>query len=386
MGKDIKITVEKRPLDSSLYELESEWDALLKRSSCPSIYSTLDYIYISCKHCQLTEDIFFLLFRKEDTGELLAIFPLSIWDNRLYGVPLKTVEHGLTTQNSDVDKPYPIIDRQHEEACWKRFRTYFRKDFRAWDVLIYDEVSTDFFLARVLRKTFSLPFFWIKEKPGPVSPMVRLDGEWDVFWKAHSNLRKSTRRLEKKIGDAFSYTVTGDPTDVERCLNEYIATEQASWKAGEAVSHPATQKLYHELLPKLAAKNQVFFGMMYDGDTVISAEISYVFQDRVYFAHGTYNQAYSKLSPGSVSTGRFIEYFYGKGYVEGDFLAGYAHYINGWASRIEKTSNITIRRMGLKMSYLALRHLGRKVHRKLKPPVQLNSEKPKTVPHAVDKG
>ncbi len=366
MGKNIKITVEKRPLDSSLYELESEWEALLKRSSCPSIYSTLDYIYVSCKHCRLTEDIFFLLFRKEGTNELLSIFPLSIWDDSRYGIPLKIVEHGLTTKTSDVDKPYPMIDRQHEEACWKRFRTYFQKDFRAWDVLIYDEVSSDFFLTRAVRKIFTLPFFWTQTRPGPDSPMVRLDGEWNVFWKAHSNLRKSTRRLEKKIGASFSYNVTGAPEDVERCLNEYIATEMASWKAGEAVSHPATQKLYHELLPKLAAKNQVFFGMMYDGDTVISAEISYVLKDRVYFAHGTYNPAYSKLSPGSVSTGHFIKFFYGKGYVEGDFLAGYAHYINGWASRIEKTNNIIIRRMGWRNWFFAMRHMEKKLKLKFK--------------------
>jgi len=361
-----KIRVEKRGLDPGLMELEAEWNELLQRSTRPTIYSTLDYIYTSCVHFKRTEDIFFLLFRDAATHALLAIFPLSVWDDRVYGVQVQTLEHGITTNNTDVDKPYPIIDRNHEQACWSRYRDYFKKEYLEWDLIIYDELISESYLNHGLRSLFLFPFYYTRVKPGPHSPIVRLDDDWSEFWQKHSNMRKKNRRMEKKIGDRFAYKVFSAPADVERCLNEYIATEQAGWKAGEGVSQSENQRFYHELLPKLAAKGQLFFGMMYDGDKVISAEISYVFMDRVYFALGTYNPDYKHLSPGTVSTSRFIRFFYDKGYVEGDFLAGFAEYVNPWACRIDKTINIAIRRMSCKTGYLALRHLMRMVKRKLK--------------------
>lgn len=362
MGK----CVEKLDFGAELFGLKEEWDDLLRRSSRPTIYSTFDYVCTSCRHFKKDEEIFFLLFRDEPGGRLLAIFPLSVWNEKRRGITVRTVRHGVTTKYTDIDKPYPIIDQNHEEACWTRFRDYFRKDFREWEIIVYDELVVESYLNLGLGKLFRLPFYWTEAKRGPDSPIVRLDGVWEEFWGAHPNMRKKYRRIEKKIGDHFAYKVTGDPADIERCLNEYIAIEEAGYKAGQGVSRQEGLPFYRELFPRLAAKGQLYFGMMYDGDTVISAEISYVYLDRVYFALGTYNPEYSKLSPGTVSTSRFIQYFYGKGYVEGDFLAGFAHYINSWTSRIEKTTTVTIRRMGWVNGYLAVSHYGKRGISKLK--------------------
>ncbi len=341
---------------SGLHQLEDEWNELLLRSSRPTIYSSFDYVCASQRHFKKNEKVFFLLFRDGPAGRLLAIFPLSIWNERCRGITLRTVKHGITTKYTDVDKPYPIIDRDHEEVCWTWFCDYFRREFREWDVILYDELMLGSYLNLGLNRLFRLPFFWVKAKPGPDSSIVRLDGEWEEFLAAHPNMRAKNRRMEKRIGNGFSYVVTSDPDAVERCLNEYAATERAGWKAGMGITREHGLQFYQDLLPRLAAKGQLYFGTMYDSDTVISTEISYVFMDRVYFALGTYNPEYSKLSPGTVSTSRFLEFFFATGYEEGDFLAGFAHYLNPWSSHIEKTTNITIRRMGWKIGYLAVLH------------------------------
>ncbi len=211
--------------------------------------------------------------------------------------------------------------------------------------------------------------------------MVRLDGDWKGFEAKHKNMRSKSRRLEKKIGEPFRYRVTGDPADVKQCLDEYIAIEQMGYKAGQGVSRKESIPFYHDLLPRMAERGELLFGMMYDGATVISAEISYVYQDQVYFALGTYNPEYSKLSPGTVSTARFIEYFHDKGFVEGDFLAGFAKYVNPWSFRIEKTVSVTIRQVNFKTGYLAARHLATTVKRKLK---KRHAGKPKEAQSSAD--
>lgn len=376
------IRIDKIGFDPALCRYKEEWDTLLDQSSRPTIYSSFDYIYTSCIHFKGDEEVYFLFLREASTGELVAIFPISVWNIEFFGVQLVSLTYGITTYKCDIDKPYAIIKKDYEETCWKRYRDYFKKENRAWDILLHDELTEISYLNGHVKKLFPFPFYWTKAKAGPLSPMVCLGGEWDDFWRAHGNMRRKNRRLEKKIGAAFSYRVTSDPADVERCLNEYIAVEAMGYKAGEGVSNEENQIFYHDLLPKLAQKGQVFFGMMYDGSNVISAEISYTYLDRVYFALGTYNPEYASCSPGTVSTSRFIQYFYGKGYKEGDFLAGFAHYVNPWACRQEKTTDVVIRRMGWKNWYVAARYIGRMIKNKLKnnlSKIRLRRVGPKTI-------
>jgi CelD/BcsL family acetyltransferase involved in cellulose biosynthesis len=106
--------------------------------------------------------------------------------------------------------------------------------------------------------------------------------------------------------------------------------------------------------------------MLYDRDKVMSAEIAYTFENRVFFAHGTFDPAYAELSPGTINSSRLIKFFHGKGFAEGDFLAGWASYNNPWAYRIQNTANIIIRRMGWRNCYYAFVLIGRKIGHKLK--------------------
>jgi len=351
------IEIEKKEFGPGLRNLAGEWEELLCRSSRPTIYSSFDYVYASCAHFKKNEDIFFLLLRTRGDGRLLAIFPVSIWNDTVYGIPIRRVEHGITATATEVDKPYPVIDRDCEAACWKRFSEYLRKDFQQWDLIAYNELWMESGLNRGLRELFPLPTYWAKTRPGPDSPIFALDGGWDDFWNAHHHVRSKNRRIEKQLGDRLSFFVTCDPSDVDRCLDAYIATEQAGTKAKAGLMRPEKQRFYRELFPKLAAKRRLYFAMLYDRDTVMAAHVSYVFGSRVYFALCTFNPEYGKFSPGLVLHFRFIQFFYGKGYTDGDFLAGYAHYLNPWASYSEKTVNVQVRRIDWKNGYVTVRNL-----------------------------
>jgi len=363
-GTKQEIRVERLDFGPALCGLESEWDALLGQASRPTVFSSFGFVYTSCLHFKEEEDVFFLFFRDAASGELLAIFPMSLHRAKVHGIAVRELAHGITTLGSDVDKPYPIIRHDAERICWERFRDYFRREFRQWDIIDYDELWPESYLHAGLKKLFPFPRYWTKTTPGPDSPIVRLDGDWNEFWMGHRKLRKKSRKLEKKLGENLSYSVTGDPADVRQCLDDYIATELASWKAGRFVSSPEGQKFYHDLFPGMAARNRLFFGMMRDRGKVVSVEIAYAFKDRVFFAHGTYDPAYADLSPGTVNSSRLIEYFHGKGFVEGDYLAGFSGYNNPWAHRIEKTVNIVVRRMGWRNWLLAAIHLWKKLGRK----------------------
>jgi len=353
----MKIEVERVGFGPGLLDLAEEWETLLRRSSRPTIYSSFDYVYTTCLHFKNEADIFFLLFRDSMDGRLLAIFPISQWLDTVFGIKLRCIGHGITAATTEVDKPYPIIDRDLEAVCWKRFSEYFQKDCRQWDRIVYNELWPGSGLYQQTDRLFPFPFYWTNSVPGQKSPIFELDGEWKTFWDTHHHCRTKNRRIEKELGDRLSFHFTCDPAEVDRCLMAYSATEAAGGKATAGIMGPEKLRFYQDLLPKLAAKGLLYFGMMYDGDTVVAVHVAYVYMDRVYFALCTFNPQYRRLSAGLVMHFRFIQFFYGKGYKLGDFLAGYAHYLNPWASYQEESVNLTIRRMGWRNGYVALRHL-----------------------------
>lgn len=353
------IQVERVDFGPGWVALAKEWDALLSNSVRPTVFMTFDYVYTSCLHYKGSEEIFFLLFRDADSRDLLAIFPLSVWSRRIHRVDLTVVAHGLMPSATEVDKPCPIILNDQEARCWMRFSEYLQHEYTSWDMIELDELIADSYLPANLSQLFRFPRFYNRNKPGPDSPIVKLDGEWEDFWGNHRKLRKKCRRLERALGENLIYRIVDDPAEAEQCLEQYIAAETGSWKEGDMVAK--NRAFYQDLHPKLAEKGRLVFGMMYDRDSVVSIEVAYTYLDRVYFCHGTYLPAYADLSPGMVNSCWFIKHFHGKGFVEGDYLAGFSGYVNPWAYRNEPTRQIMIRKMGWKNIYLGAFHLAKKI-------------------------
>ena len=356
-----QIHTERLEHDPGIDALEEAWDALLQKSVRPTLFSTFDYVQTSISYLNQGERIFYLTMYS-DSRELLAIFPLCIRMRIEHGVACRVIMHALPPQTTEVDKPCPIIHRDHESACWEAFARYVKQDFKQWDIIDLEElIQGSCFPARV-KEFFALPGYRTAVKPGPESPIINLSGEWDEFWSHHRKLRKKCGRLERRI-EGLRREVTDNPADMERCLEHYIATEKISWKEGEMVAFH--KDFYAALLPRLARKGRVCFSIMYDGDAVVSVEMAYTYLDRVYFCHGTYAPDYAVHSPGMVNSCWFIRHFMGKGFEEGDYLAGFASYVDPWASRQELTSHVTVYRIGWKFGALVLFHMARKIKRKL---------------------
>lgn len=356
------LQIERITAGSMTPDLVAEWEELLPRSVRPTIFATFDYIEISLRHLVRDREVFFLLMRAADSGSLLAVFPLSFCMRKIHGVKLRVLSHALPPPTTEVDKPCPVIHREAEEACWRRFRDYLRNECRQWDLLELDELVAESFFPARAESLFPFPSFRTRVKPGPDSPIIRLDGQWEDFWGRHRKLRKRSGRLERGI-PALSYRITNDPEEVMQCLQEYMETEKRSWKQGEMVAHHRT--FYEELIPRLAAKGRVWFGMMRDGGKTVSIEVAFTFCNTVYFCHGTYAPEYADYSPGMVNSAWFIRHFHGRGFCEGDYLAGFAEYVNPWAYRIERSQHVTVRKTGLKTGYLAAWHLLGKLKRRL---------------------
>ncbi len=219
------------------FELESEWNNLLKLSTRPSIYSTFEYISLSIKHFEKQNaTLHFVVVRDDKDGELVAIFPMSIEDRVFHTKTIKVLQHCITTDMCDVDKPYPIINKDLENQCWLEFKNYFSRQYTNWDWLEYEELIPESALNESLKQLYSWPKYYSKKLLGPASPLVSLQGLWSDFEAKHRNMRKKERRLKRKLGDKYRYVVYSEKKDMQYCLESYVKTETEGWKSGDGVS------------------------------------------------------------------------------------------------------------------------------------------------------
>jgi CelD/BcsL family acetyltransferase involved in cellulose biosynthesis len=174
----------------------------------------------------------------------------------------------------------------------------------------------------------------------------------------HKKMRKKKRRMQRDFKDLLHFSI--NQRDWQWCLKQYASLEEKSWKKGKVgiSKNLETLNFYTRLFKRLHAAGDLYFGILTVDDVPVSAEIAYTCNKTVYFCHGCYDQAFKKYSPGMVSTSFFLEYFFNTNYTRGDFLCGFAGYLNDWSDTIIATNRIDIfnKRPGIQMMF-ALQHL-----------------------------
>ena len=324
-------------IHSSLQEianLEKQWRELHRNSISQSIYNGFDFIFQSVRHFHYpTVTPYILTIHYQQN--LIGLFFLQSDTEKRMGLNVRVIEFcGL----EEIDKPTPVIHQHHQERAWNGFFQYLREN-KHWDIVNFIEQQPE----NILRlKGLSQDHKMIRrvneDKSGPI---LNLNKDWDEYWQSHRKMRKKLYRIEKEFNHEFEFKVG---TGIE-LLNDYISIEKSSWKRGKLgiTKSPNTHDFYLEMANNL--KQDFYVGILYIQGEPVSGEIAYHCNGTVYFCHGCYAETFSRYSPGMISTSLFLKYFMQRDtFHHGDFLCGYAGYLNAWSDETVKTQRIDIYR------------------------------------------
>jgi CelD/BcsL family acetyltransferase involved in cellulose biosynthesis len=330
--------------------LETTWRELHKKATYPSIYNSFDFFISSVKNFSEPDVKLFVLSARYE-GVVIAVFPFQLSLVTVFGTHLTRLEYAAQWES---DKPYPLFERGFEELGWQElFRFLTVHHHCRWDEIELCEVRDGLPAAEQLPKLFSSPLYWVRIKQDRRSPIVALDQPWEARWSAHRKMRKKIIRIQKTFGDRLRFEVVDGTGNWLDYLKIYVEIESRGWKAGRVgISKDArTLNFYQDLFGSLAKRNQICFGILSVDNQPVAVEIAYL-QDRVvYFAHGTFDEAYSRYSPGMVSTALFLRHFHNRQWCEGDYLAGYAGYVVPWSDRVVSSRRMIIRRLSAHVIY-----------------------------------
>ena len=317
-----------------IINLEQEWKQLHPNSSQPSIYNSFDFIYQSIQHFQHPNITPFILTIRLD-NELIGLFYLQSDIEKRMGIKVRVLEFCAL---DEIDKPSPVIHVNHLSKVWGEFFNYLSQQ-TDWDIvsLIEQEESA---LKHLIHHANENGFIH-RINPDKQGPILHLNQSWDKFWLDHKKMRKKLYKIEKDFKDKVDFKIK----DGSELLDDYINIEQSSWKSGKLgiSKSPKTLDFYQEIAFNL--RHNFVIGILYIDGKPVSGEIAYTQNDRVYFCHGCYSEEYNQYSPGMISTTLFIKHFMNESdYNHGDFLCGYAGYLNAWSDQIIQTHRIDIYR------------------------------------------
>jgi len=330
--------------------IRDEWNELHSRCSYSSIYNSHDYLFSACNSFHLEPDsLYFLIVRKSENNKLVAIFPFILTDYNWHRVKFHIIIYaGL----NEADKPYPIIDSRLEKEAWQATIDHIKMDKHRWQFLELVEISEGLSAPTIIADQFSSFPFYQKLEKDVDSPIFDLNINWLEFWGMHKKMRKKVRKMQSDFGESMQFKILNDADGMKNYLNAYMELESKSWKFERKIGISRSDSyinFYTQFFQKLASKNNLFFGFLYIDDQLVSAEIAYTCGEIVYFSHGSFDKSFNRYSPGMVSTCLFLKYFHESRYSKGDFLAGFSHYVNPWASSIQRSFNQTIYRITPKL-------------------------------------
>lgn len=332
----------------------SEWRALLDDAANTSIFLTPEFLLTALEQIPYrTEKAKTLVIRSQTNKQLLGLFFFRNTWTKWKLLHFNMVEYTVV---DEVDQPYPIIHRDYESEIWQLVLDYFYQHKSEWDLFDFMELPPASPLPEVIASSFKLPLFTYRQKPDTKGPVIDLAQSWDNFAAQHKKMRKKMRKMARDYGDDFEFKFYNG-ADYETHLNQYIELEQKSWKGKYKIGISKSEIIthfYQHLFKRLAQQKSLFFGFIYIKGKLVSGEIAYAYKDTIYFSHGSFDPAYQKYSPGMVSTALFIKKLCGQQYRRGDFLTGFASYINPWAKEFTETQRLTVFKLTPRMIFVLL--------------------------------
>ncbi len=317
---------------------KDQWQTLHNDCECKSIYNSFEFTYHSlCEFKDSTlKNHIVVISNNEDT---IAIFPFQIYFEKRYIFTFRIMEY---IAQDEIDKPCPIIKKGHEFLAWEYLYEYLNDAKRNWDILSLMEVRSSARDKDINRELCSESNYMYRINQDKAGPEIRLNKPWSEFWNSHKKMRKKVHKIQTDYKEDLSFKINELPW--QESLEIYMILENKSWKKGRVGINKDTEtaSFYKNYYQELALKHQLHFGFLYIKEQVISAEIAYSLDDKVYFSHGCYDQEYQKYSPGMVSTCLFIKHFMDKKYSKGDFLCGYSGYLNAWSESTVDTYQVDI--------------------------------------------
>lgn len=325
--------------------LRPEWDGLLQRSRCDTLFLTWEWQSTWWKH--LGEgDLFLLGFRADDDGRLVGIAPLFRVQTEAGHSVLNVV--GCRDVSDYLDL---IVERGQEDAVYEALLETLDRQAPAWDMVDFCNIPQDSLTFARLKELADARGYQTRVEVEDVCPIIQLPATWDEYLelldkKQRHEVRRKLRRAEAEADARFM--VVGPDQDLKREMQDFIRLHQASTPDKDQFMDPKMQRFFFDVARILQGRGwlQLAF-IVLDGQKAASL-LSFDYGNAILVYNSGYDPTqFAHLSPGWVVTARCIEHAIALGRRTFDFLRGDEIYKYRFGGQDTQVRRLLIARPGV---------------------------------------
>lgn len=329
------------------WALKPEWNDLLRRSCCDTLFLTWEWQSTWWKH--LGEgDLLLLGFRAEDDGRLVGIAPLF----RTQGEDGRSVLNVVGCRDVS-DYLDLIVERGQEDAVYQALLDYLAAEAPDWDLVDFCNIPQDSLTFSRLRELADARGYQTLVEVEDVCPIITLPATWDEYLmaldkKQRHEVRRKLRRAEG--GADTRFTIVGPDHDLQAEMVAFVDLHQKSTPEKDQFMDPQMQGFFFEVAQVLQSQGwlQLAFVEM-DGHKAATL-LNFDYGGDILVYNSGYDPAqFRHLSPGILVTARCIEHAITLGRGKFDFLRGDEVYKYRFGAQDTEVRRLLIAKPGISL-------------------------------------
>ena len=326
------------------WALKPEWNDLVRRSCCDTLFLTWEWQSTWWKH--LGDGQLVLLGFRSDDGRLIGIAPLF----------RSTTEDGSSVLSligcRDVsDYLDLIIERGQEDAVYGLLLDYLDDSAPGWDHVDICNIPQESLTFSRFRDLAEGRGFQTLVEIEDVCPIISLPPTWDEYLmmldkKQRHEVRRKLRRADGETDTRF--VIVGPEHDLQAEMEAFIDLHQKSTPEKDQFMVPQMQAFFFDAARVLQERDwlQLAFIEM-DGEKA-AALLNFDYGNTILVYNSGYDPArYRHLSPGIVVTARCIEHAIALGRGTFDFLRGDEVYKYRFGAQDTQVRRLLVARPGV---------------------------------------
>jgi CelD/BcsL family acetyltransferase involved in cellulose biosynthesis len=333
-----------------LAALRGPWEEMLRDSPMATPYNSWDWQEAWWKHFRPAVDPRSELFviAGERGGRLQVLAPLMLCRGSVRGLgvrELRFLAHSLTPRNEilyrnecpPADALAAVLD------CLAAHR-------REWDMVNLWNVPASAAWLPLLDQVSAHSGLHALSGPGIRSAYIALENSLDDYMSdsirsGHKRgvlqkVRQLTRKSDFRVAEYHR------PEDVLLGLEQAFAVSKGSWKGKlgtDMTGLEARRSFYTEVTPRLARRGEVRIWIASLDGVPIALEYHLVSEEKVYFIVNDFQEAYGRLSPGTVLLYQVLERLFAEKRQREFYFSGDLYdYKRQWASGVYEHVNLEI--------------------------------------------
>jgi CelD/BcsL family acetyltransferase involved in cellulose biosynthesis len=299
--------------------LKPEWNDLLHRSSCNTLFLTWEWQSTWWRHLG-RGDLLLLGFRTGD-GRLVGIAPLFHTQTDDGQARLSTV--GCRDVSDYVDL---IVERGQEQAVYQALLDYWQTAAPAWDLVDLCNLPQHSPALSHLPALAEAQGYQTLVQVEDVCPIIDLPATWDEYLtmlskKQRHEVRRKLRKADSEADTRF--VIVGPDHDLQAEMEVFVDLHQKSAPNKDAFMDPQMQGFFFEVAHALAAQGWLQLAFVEINGIKAAALLNFDYEDAILVYNSGYDPIqFRQLSPGINVTARCIEHAIQLGRAKFDFLRG----------------------------------------------------------------